>query len=114
MRIALRAKVEAGIAQSTRPIVQQRDWSHITSQIGMFCFTGLSLEQVRDCSYVLLLLLLCFTTELLSGASVAGRVPHLLYRGRPLFRRWYQRSQRGRHSERNRSCSRLIIINYST
>ena len=51
MRIALRAKVEAGIAQSSRPIVQQRDWSHITSQIGMFCFTGLSLEQVRDCSH---------------------------------------------------------------
>ena len=47
MRVALRAKVEAGIAQSARPIEHQRDWSHITGQIGMFCFTGLSLEQVE-------------------------------------------------------------------
>ena len=24
-----------------------RDWSHLTSQIGMFCFTGLTPEQVE-------------------------------------------------------------------
>ncbi len=24
-----------------------RDWSHITSQIGMFCYTGLNKEQVQ-------------------------------------------------------------------
>jgi aspartate aminotransferase, mitochondrial len=27
----------------------QRNWSHIISQIGMFCFTGLTPEQVRFC-----------------------------------------------------------------
>jgi len=25
----------------------KRDWSHVTNQIGMFCFTGLSPSQVR-------------------------------------------------------------------
>ena len=25
-----------------------RDWSHITDQIGMFCYTGLDKDQVRD------------------------------------------------------------------
>jgi aspartate aminotransferase len=24
----------------------QRDWSHITDQIGMFCFTGMNQQQV--------------------------------------------------------------------
>ena len=27
-----------------------RDWSHITNQIGMFCFTGLNTDQVRHFS----------------------------------------------------------------
>jgi aspartate aminotransferase, mitochondrial len=38
MRALLRSKLEAG--DSTRK------WNHITDQIGMFCFTGLSKEQV--------------------------------------------------------------------
>jgi len=42
MRLALRQKIEAGMLA----IVVKKDWSHITEQIGMFCFTGLSLEQV--------------------------------------------------------------------
>lgn len=46
MRASLRGKVESGIAKSSRVIAKQRDWSHITEQIGMFCYTGLSLEQV--------------------------------------------------------------------
>ena len=28
-----------------------RDWSHITDQIGMFCFTGLKPDQVCSCLY---------------------------------------------------------------
>jgi len=28
----------------------KRDWSHITNQIGMFCFTGLTPEQVDRCT----------------------------------------------------------------
>lgn len=26
-----------------------RDWSHITDQIGMFCFTGMTQDQVSYC-----------------------------------------------------------------
>ena len=37
MRALLRSKLEAG---SNRP------WNHITDQIGMFCFTGLTKDQV--------------------------------------------------------------------
>jgi aspartate aminotransferase len=28
----------------------KHNWSHITQQIGMFCYTGLSAEQVRSLS----------------------------------------------------------------
>lgn len=38
MRTLLRNKLEAGNAA--------RKWNHITEQIGMFCYTGLSKEQV--------------------------------------------------------------------
>lgn len=38
MRNLLRSKLEAGNSQRT--------WNHITEQIGMFCYTGLSTEQV--------------------------------------------------------------------
>jgi aspartate aminotransferase len=39
MRKLLRSKLEAGSAKK---------WNHVTEQIGMFCYTGLSKEQVRD------------------------------------------------------------------
>ena len=39
MREALKGGLEA--AGSTR------DWSHLTSQIGMFCYSGLNLQQVE-------------------------------------------------------------------
>eukprot|EP00597_Dinobryon_sp_UTEXLB2267_P005035 CAMPEP_0170067586 /NCGR_PEP_ID=MMETSP0019_2-20121128/6872_1 /TAXON_ID=98059 /ORGANISM="Dinobryon sp., Strain UTEXLB2267" /LENGTH=405 /DNA_ID=CAMNT_0010275001 /DNA_START=46 /DNA_END=1263 /DNA_ORIENTATION=- len=48
MRLSLRQKVEAGMLAAT-PIdgsKSRKNWSHITEQIGMFCYTGLSLEQV--------------------------------------------------------------------
>ena len=38
MRVQLKSKLEA--AGSTK------DWTHITKQIGMFCYTGLNSEQV--------------------------------------------------------------------
>lgn len=28
-----------------------RDWSHITNQIGMFCFTGMNADQVYDLKF---------------------------------------------------------------
>jgi aspartate/tyrosine/aromatic aminotransferase len=43
MRLAFREKLEAGC--TNRPDLR---WNHVTDQIGMFCFTGLSLEQVRS------------------------------------------------------------------
>lgn len=38
MRVLLRSKLEAG--------APGRSWSHVTDQIGMFCYTGLTVEQV--------------------------------------------------------------------
>lgn len=40
MRVLLRQKLEVGNAQ-------QNKWKHITDQIGMFCYTGLSQDQVK-------------------------------------------------------------------
>lgn len=40
MRNLLRTKLEAGNSG--------RKWNHITEQIGMFCYTGLSKEQVIE------------------------------------------------------------------
>jgi aspartate aminotransferase len=37
MRVALRKKLEE---------LSGKDWSHVTTQIGMFCYSGLSAEQV--------------------------------------------------------------------
>lgn len=48
MRSAFRAKLEAGQSSracgSTAPTIKK--WNHITDQIGMFCFTGLTVAQV--------------------------------------------------------------------
>ncbi len=41
--IAMRAKLKAGLAKEG----SQRNWDHITEQIGMFCFTGMTPEQVE-------------------------------------------------------------------
>lgn len=40
MRLALREKLEKG------PKKEGVTWNHVTDQIGMFCYTGLSLPQV--------------------------------------------------------------------
>jgi len=36
-----------GLVKSLKDAGSKRDWSHITSQIGMFCFSGLTPEQVE-------------------------------------------------------------------
>lgn len=41
--ITMRTKLVAGLTQLGSP----HDWSHITNQIGMFAFTGLSQEMVE-------------------------------------------------------------------
>jgi aspartate/tyrosine/aromatic aminotransferase len=43
MRALLRKKLEAGGAGEGPD-----RWRHITDQIGMFCYTGLSVPQVRN------------------------------------------------------------------
>jgi len=40
--IAMRAALRAALATAG----STRDWSHVTDQIGMFCYSGLSKEQV--------------------------------------------------------------------
>lgn len=40
MRTALRGQIES--------LGSKMDWHHITSQIGMFCYTGLNPQQVRS------------------------------------------------------------------
>mmetsp|Transcript_109081 Transcript_109081/g.213711 ORF Transcript_109081/g.213711 Transcript_109081/m.213711 type:complete len:421 (+) Transcript_109081:67-1329(+) len=46
MRLSFREKLEAGMAARGIPANQQPSWKHVTDQIGMFCYTGLTLEQV--------------------------------------------------------------------
>lgn len=41
--IAMRASLKSNLEN----LGSQRDWSHITSQIGMFCYTGLQADQVK-------------------------------------------------------------------
>lgn len=41
--ISMRTK----LVENLKATGSKRDWSHITSQIGMFCFTGLTPEQVE-------------------------------------------------------------------
>ena len=41
--ISMRNQLRANLAKEG----SNRDWSHITDQIGMFCYTGLSAEQVK-------------------------------------------------------------------
>jgi len=41
--IAMRSSLKSNLEK----LGSQRDWSHITSQIGMFCYTGLQAEQVK-------------------------------------------------------------------
>jgi aspartate/tyrosine/aromatic aminotransferase len=48
MRQAFRDKLEAGIAAKGIPAEQAPSWRHVTDQIGMFCYTGLTLQQVRN------------------------------------------------------------------
>lgn len=61
-----------------------RDWSHITSQIGMFCYTGLSKEQVlrlpRSSS-----LLARYCTPLCTGATCCA--------SKALLDGWYSRAR---------------------
>ena len=45
MRLSFRQKLEAAGPR------EGVTWNHVTDQIGMFCYTGLSLEQVDDCFY---------------------------------------------------------------
>jgi aspartate/tyrosine/aromatic aminotransferase len=47
MRFLLREKIEAGIAADSSKTFTISQWNHVTDQIGMFCFTGLTVEQVK-------------------------------------------------------------------
>ena len=46
MRQAFRDKLEAGIAAKGIPSDKAPSWRHVTDQIGMFCYTGLTEQQV--------------------------------------------------------------------
>jgi aspartate/tyrosine/aromatic aminotransferase len=46
MREAFRAKLEQGMEARSIPAEQRPSWRHVTDQIGMFCYTGLSVDQV--------------------------------------------------------------------
>jgi len=39
--------MRAGLVKELKAAGSKRDWSHITSQIGMFCFSGLTADQVE-------------------------------------------------------------------
>ena len=42
--ITMRQKLKDGLAREG----STRNWEHITDQIGMFCFTGMTPDQVRN------------------------------------------------------------------
>ncbi len=42
--ISMRTKLKDGLKREG----STRDWAHITDQIGMFCFTGMTADQVRS------------------------------------------------------------------
>lgn len=42
------AEMRTLLRKSLAEAGSSRDWSHITSQIGMFCFSGMTPEQVRS------------------------------------------------------------------
>lgn len=56
MRVAFRERLEAGCKK------EGVRWNHVTDQIGMFCYTGLSLEQVQYYIYILLTQFHCIGT----------------------------------------------------
>lgn len=39
--------MRAALKENLRLLGSTRNWEHITNQIGMFCFTGISSEQVQ-------------------------------------------------------------------
>ena len=47
--IDMRLKLREGLSREG----STKNWQHITDQIGMFCFTGLKPEQVRENDYML-------------------------------------------------------------
>jgi aspartate aminotransferase len=55
MRVLLRSKLEEG-QQGKKNLSRSYSWNHVTDQIGMFCYTGLTKEQV---SLPLLTSLMC-------------------------------------------------------
>ncbi len=64
MRLLLREKLEAGNSS--------RKWNHITEQIGMFCFTGLTKHQVHSSSIFINVSLIAFFGWSIIGPSIAG------------------------------------------
>jgi aspartate aminotransferase len=44
--ISMRTQLKQGL----KDLGSQKNWDHITNQIGMFCFTGLTPEQVEKMS----------------------------------------------------------------
>lgn len=55
----------------------KRNWDHITSQIGMFCFTGISPDQVSPSSERLLLLPYAHMTRSFAGGEANQGAQHL-------------------------------------
>lgn len=43
--ISMRTKLQEGLAKEG----SAKNWQHITDQIGMFCFTGMTPPQVKSC-----------------------------------------------------------------
>ena len=41
------AAMRQGLVQKLKDLGNEHDWSHVTSQIGMFAYTGLSKDQVN-------------------------------------------------------------------
>lgn len=89
-------RMRALLKQNLEALGSTRDWSHITSQIGMFAYTGLKPEQMDVLAKEVRLLFFfprlgCRRVANFADAFVAFRVRH---QRRPHFRRWYHFGQR--------------------
>jgi aspartate/tyrosine/aromatic aminotransferase len=78
----------------------KHDWSHITSQIGMFAYTGLKPEQMDVLAKEVRLALHSTLPRLLPVSVITSSVLtiftalRLRHQGRPYLRRWYHLRQR--------------------
>jgi hypothetical protein len=81
-------KMRALLKKNLEQLGSQRDWSHITSQIGMFAYTGLDAAQMDKLAKEVCLSLNCVVDGLLTGVALG-----VCDQGRTHFRGGHHKQQ---------------------